>query len=927
MIFLKKKVFLILIFLVVNSHFAYSQFDTLFWFAAPEVAIANLNFDRPIYLRITTSINPSQVTISQPANPAFVPINVSIASLSSAQIDLTPWIEQIENKPANQILSYGLKITATQPVNAYYEIVSLQCNCNPEIFALKGRNALGTDFRIPMQNFFNNANHYTYLPVPYSAFDIVATQNNTSVIITPTANIVGHLANIPFTITLNQGETYSATASSQSAALHLQGSSVVSDKPIAVTMKDDLIQNSTCADIAGDQLVPVNILGNKYIVVRGFLNYPYDKAFILATQNNTTISINGTYVTTLNNGQTYTYNIGTTNAGYIESNFPISVLHLSGFGCEVGMSVLPQIECTGSSQVSFTRSTIDPLQVTLLVKQGGESGFLLNGNAGIINSSSFSNVPGTSGQWKFAQISFSLLQVPQGAASTISNTSQLFHLGIIHGNTNNGCRYGYFSDYGKYKYLITANGNHFCAGDTLILQANSIQGATYDWTGPNGFTASGQNVQITPLNPTHIGTYIVNGTFGACLVEPDTIFIEVDSIIPVSIFANDTIFCEGDSLFIFSNLTSNQNFNWNTPNGATLVSDTLFINNLSSSDEGLYSINGSNVLCPFVSDSVFIHINTPPDIQIVANDTIFCEGDTLLLSTTYIPNLNYFWNGPNGFFNQQQNAQINPLQVLSSGLYVLNGNDGVCNTVPDSIQIIVYQDPIILIDPNEINICIGDTINLSCSGGELYNWSTGDTTSIITVSPESTTNYSVIGFFNNGCDEDAHSTVYVHNYPIAEFIAMPDSSIIDNPDITFYSNSDAYYWNWNFGDHNYSNSNPPVYHSYLSYDSTYTVTLIVGNEYQCHDTFSQNVVIYDVKLVFPNVITPNNDGFNDYLVIINAEKIPDTYLAIYDRWGRLIFDKKNYTNDWSGDGYPAGTYYYVFQYRNKEYHSSLTILK
>ena len=320
MIFWKKKMFFVIIFFVVNFQFAYSQFDTIFWFAAPEVAIANLNFDRPIYLRITSSNNPSQVTISQPANPTFTPINVSIASLSSAQIDLTPWIEQIETKPANQILPYGLKITATEPVNAYYEIVSLQCNCNPEIFALKGRNALGTNFRIPMQNFFNNANHYTYLPVPYSAFDIVATQNNTSVTITPAANIVGHLANIPFTITLNQGETYSATATSQSAALHLQGSSVVADKPIAVTIKDDLIQNSTCADIAGDQLIPIDLLGNKYIVVRGFLNSPYDKAFVLATQNSTTISINGSYVTTLNNGQTYMYNMGTANAGYIETN-------------------------------------------------------------------------------------------------------------------------------------------------------------------------------------------------------------------------------------------------------------------------------------------------------------------------------------------------------------------------------------------------------------------------------------------------------------------------------------------------------------------------------------------------------------------------------------------------------------------------------
>jgi len=921
-----RKVILFLI-IIFNSQLVYSQFDTLFWFAAPEVAIANLNFDRPIYLRITSSNNPSQVTISQPANPTFVPININIASLSTAQVDLTPWIEQIENKPANQILPYGIKITATQPVNAYYEIVSLQCNCNPEIFALKGRNALGTDFRIPMQNFFNNANHYTYLPVPYSAFDIVATQNNTSITITPTANIVGHLANIPFTITLNQGETYSATATSQIAASHLQGSKVTADKPIAITMKDDLIQNSTCADIAGDQLVPVNILGNKYIVVRGFLNSPYDKAFILATQNNTTVSINGVYITTLNDCQTYMYNMGTANAAYIETSAPVYVLHLSGFGCEVGMSILPQIECTGSSQITFTRSTNDPLQVTLLVKQGGESGFLLNGVAGVINSSSFTNVPGTSGQWKFAQISFPISQIPQGIASTISNTSQLFHLGIIHGTTNNGCRYGYFSDYGKYKYNITANGDHFCVGDTLILQANSIQGATYDWSGPNSFTSNGQNVQVFPITTNHQGTYIVNGTFGACLVEPDTIFIQVDSIVSVNLTANDTIFCEGDSLSIISNLNSTQGFFWNTPNGSFTGMDSLLINNLTTLDAGIYFVNGLNIICPVVSDSVYIQIQSPSTIQIVANDSIFCEGDTLNIHSTFIPDFQYHWNGPNGYSLATQNVILAPLTVLNSGLYVLNGTDGVCDVIPDSVVIIVNPSPMVNILPENPHICFGDSLNLFCMEGGAYFWSSGDTTNVIRISPNITTNYSVVITNDYDCEGSDQVTVFVHYPPMAEFTSIPDSTIIDYPDFVFHSNSNAYYWNWDFGDQNYSQSNPPVYHTYLQYDSSYWVTLIVGNEYHCYDTFSQYVVLYDVPLVFPNVFTPNNDGYNDYFEIINAEKIPNTYLVIYDRWGRIVYQKKNYTNDWNGEGYPAGTYYYVFKYRNKEYHSSLSILK
>ena len=135
----------------------YSQLDTVFWFAAPEVSIANLTFDRPIYLWITSSNASSQVTISQPANPSFNPIILNLPPLTTNFVNLTNWIDQIECKPANQVLNYGLKIESTNPITAYYEVVSLQCNCNPEIFALKGRNGLGTNFFVPMQNFLSNA--------------------------------------------------------------------------------------------------------------------------------------------------------------------------------------------------------------------------------------------------------------------------------------------------------------------------------------------------------------------------------------------------------------------------------------------------------------------------------------------------------------------------------------------------------------------------------------------------------------------------------------------------------------------------------------------------------------------------------------------------------------------------------------------------
>jgi hypothetical protein len=70
------KIFLF-IFVMISNSALFAQFDTLFWFAAPEVSISYANFDRPIYLWLTSAMQPSQVTISQPANTSFTPIVVN----------------------------------------------------------------------------------------------------------------------------------------------------------------------------------------------------------------------------------------------------------------------------------------------------------------------------------------------------------------------------------------------------------------------------------------------------------------------------------------------------------------------------------------------------------------------------------------------------------------------------------------------------------------------------------------------------------------------------------------------------------------------------------------------------------------------------------------------------------------------------------
>ncbi len=94
------------------------------------------------------------------------------------------------------------------------------------------------------------------------------------------------------------------------------------------------------------------------------------------------------------------------------------------------------------------------------------------------------------------------------------------------------------------------------------------------------------------------------------------------------------------------------------------------------------------------------------------------------------------------------------------------------------------------------------------------------------------------------------------------------------------------------------------------------------------DAKSDELTIEVKGLTSPNGFSPNGDGRNDFLKIMGAPQIQDNELKVFDRNGKVVFEAKDYKNDWDGtgmDGSPLddGTYYYIFTGKNidpvKEY--------
>jgi gliding motility-associated-like protein/uncharacterized repeat protein (TIGR01451 family) len=70
--------------------------------------------------------------------------------------------------------------------------------------------------------------------------------------------------------------------------------------------------------------------------------------------------------------------------------------------------------------------------------------------------------------------------------------------------------------------------------------------------------------------------------------------------------------------------------------------------------------------------------------------------------------------------------------------------------------------------------------------------------------------------------------------------------------------------------------------------------------------------------IYATTITPNGDGHNDNFKISFALSYPDNELIIFNRTGNMVYRKKNYYSEFNGEGFPDGTYYYIFTYRDED---------
>ncbi len=861
----------------------YAQKDTSFWFAAPG-ASSGLG-DSPISLSIISYDNAADVTVSLPANGGFTPITVNVPANSFHSIDLSSFISDIASPSGNTINNNGIYINSTALISVNYELNSAT---NKEVFGLKGNNALGTEFYTPFQKNWPNTSTPSNV---FSSFDIVASEDNTTVLITPRAAITGHAQDGTFSVVLNKGQTYSARDMNVSPSSSLAGSIVSADKPVAVTLFEDGLENSTCTDAIGEQMTNLDHLGTNFIVRKG--TGSTDRIYIMSTENGTNLTFQNAVPpsASISWGETYEIPL-TANVEYITSNKPVYVYHVSSMGCELSSSLVPNVYCAGDNSATVYRKATGDFGAILYTRSGNEGLFLVNGSSGIINASDFVPVPGTGGSLMVAEKIFTPSEVPASSLAQITNSGDIFGLAIMEGSAGSGYGYTYITQYESTPYVNAGSDANVCANVNFPLSGTVGGGpdaGSWSSSGYGTFTNGLNNLNnvYVPnsldalISPVQI---ILTSDGTLCPSKKDTLYLTVNEPPLVNASVDQTV-CENNAETELNGSIQGGSTTgtWTTLGSGTFSphADTLdatYIPSATDKSNGnvtlvLSSTNNGN--CSVEQDTIHITITPAPVVQIVDdtiavcanNNTVSLNGSISGATTTGV------WSTTgDGTFNPNNISLspdylpgVNDVTSQSNWIFLRSTSNGKCIYEEDSVFIQYTDAPSVDAGINDL-ICTNDSVislNGSITGGATTGQWTGgngtfspsdsDLNASYTPTPAEISSGSfaltLTSTSNGNCnaENDVVQFMFVAP-PYANFDTqnncLEDSSKFVNFSLAGYgsiTNNE-----WLFGDGNTSSDLNPSY--IYGQEGQHDVQLVVTNSNGCTDTITKTIEVYPLPI-------------------------------------------------------------------------------
>lgn len=504
-----------------------AQLDTEHWFAP--MSASSLQGTPQCYLYLSTNeTTPFSVQVSN-NNAVFSTVQVSKGNPVQLTIPNNYMITSSLSGLFTQN-SMGLHVKGNKKFFANFRF---SVPNQAEIITSKGLAGIGNTFFVGMAPVTYAKSHVN------STIGVTATEDNTTVTLSgynPGVVFSDGIVTPSRTFTLNKGKSYIIEAQSDLGPNNLKGlvgAKIVSNKPITVTSGNFnglyTTQNNSNVDVLMDQAVPVERLGKDFIMVKG--NGPttsgMEKALVIATENNTTLIVNGAAVpgVNLNAGQYYLIE-GTSYMHQGNNNYNMSIsanknvyvyqLLAGTSGSTVyqtgGMNFIPPLSCflpKEINEIGFIHRIGNVAYDTKLniITQKGATVTFNGGGISVINGPY--NVTGNP-NW----VTYS---IPNVTGNVTVNSTQPVTAGIAAGNGSVGYG-GYFAGFSSVP-AITKTGD--CYAGVLLEVDNSYD--AYQWYF-NGVAIPGANTYSINPELYGAGDYTCEITKNSCETRMTAIY-------------------------------------------------------------------------------------------------------------------------------------------------------------------------------------------------------------------------------------------------------------------------------------------------------------------------------------------------------------------------------------------------------------------
>jgi len=369
--------------------------------------------------------------------------------------------------------------------------------------------------------------------------------------------------------------------------------------------------------------------------------------------------------------------------------------------------------------------------------------------------------------------------------------------------------------------VVNINGtSSACVGSNINLQASANMSATYEWSGPNGFSFNGPYFTITIATAAMSGIYTVTATNADGCTQTASRLVTVSATTPT--LSGNTQICTGNTISLTA--FGGNSYAWSGP-GFSAAGSSIVRYNATVAMSGTYTVTVSGAASCTGTASVQVTVHPQPSATLSGTSSV-CSGGTMTINAP-AGGISYLWSGPNGFTSNTGSSNSltrTPANTAMAGLYkVTVTNSGGCTaTASRSVSV---NAPTTASITGATGVCANNTLALTCTtSGVNYQWSGPGgftfTGAAMTRNPAVAGTYIVTVTNAAGCISTASRNVTINPAPVP--------SIMNNSNCNriwlIASGGNSYQWS---GPNSYSftgttvNRNPATSAMF----GTYTVTV------------------------------------------------------------------------------------------------------